>query len=85
MEAELKKIIAKYDENLESVEWENVPLPNLQEQRRAPSTLATISSLRDISIKKDSSVPSHKEEKMMVKEEAPPQAKLKVQSTLQKL
>jgi hypothetical protein len=60
-------------------------LPNLQEQRRPPSTLATISSLRDISIKKESTVPAQKEERMVVKEEAPPQAKMKVQSTLQKL
>jgi hypothetical protein len=30
METELKKIIAKYDDNLEAVEWEGLPLPNLQ-------------------------------------------------------
>jgi hypothetical protein len=53
MEAELRKIINRHDDNLDGVVWEEMALPNLQEQRRPASTLAAISSLRDISIKKE--------------------------------
>jgi hypothetical protein len=41
MEAELRKIIAKYDDSLETVRWEEMQLPAFQEQRRATSLAAT--------------------------------------------
>jgi hypothetical protein len=39
MENELRMVISKYEDNLHSIDWEQMPLPATQEQRRSTPAL----------------------------------------------
>jgi hypothetical protein len=84
MENELRLIISKHEDSLHSIDWEQMPLPATQEQRKNTS----VPVQREPILKKEApQLPKEYAQNMVSKaeEEEPSKAKQKVSKTLQKL